>query len=380
MGIMSVNVTDKNGKLIKVAGNFTRDSALPIGLIFASAVYLDNPAFKLLNGQIIVSDGAYADFYNWATAQKSAGNISTCTEDEFNSEVNAYGQCGKFVIGEDYVRLPLITEFIGSNNGGLTLGLAELDSLRMHNHPFTGTAATISGGTHYHTIYGDNRENSGTYALKFGPGKSTQASQPSHRKADGNYASQDGSHSHSYTPSGIVQPHGGAKTQPLNIRYPYYIVVANAKQIDDVAINVDNVMNDVNDIASRTAVLEAKHTVISYNTTLNLTAGTWIDTGITANSLQGGLYLFYALFDGGGPAGLWGEAVGGTFVWYAGGTNSSEAHNIPLTQIGHAPNGNTLQMRLLRQSRSTGNGSVKLQVYSVSSGSVPVNFKFIKML
>lgn len=377
---MSVNVTDKDGNLIKVAGNFTRDSALPIGLIFASAVYLDNPSFKLLNGQTIVSNGAYADFYYWAVTQQLAGTISTCTEDEFNTIVNTYGQCGKFVIGEDYVRLPLITEFIGSNNGGLTLGLAELDSLKTHGHTFTGNYATISGGTHNHRIYGDNRENSGTYALKFGKGGSTEASQESNRRANGEYASKDGSHSHTYTPSGTVQPSGGTKTQPLNIRYPYYIVVANAKQLDEVAINVDNVMNDVNNIASRITALEAKHNIISYNTTLNLTAGTWIDTGITANSLQSGLYAFYAMFDGGGTAGLWGEAVGGTFVWYAYGTNSGEAHNIPLTQIGHAPNGNTLQMRLLRQYRTSGNGSVKLQVYSVSSGSVPVAFKFIKIL
>lgn len=378
MGIMSVNITDRDCKLIKVAGNFTRDSALPIGLIFASAVYLDNPSFKLLNGQTIVSNGAYADFYSWVTIQKAAGNISTCTEDEFNSEVNAYGQCGKFVIGEDYVRLPLITEFIGSNNGGLTLGLSELDSLRMHTHTFTGTAATISGGTHTHTIWGNNRENSGSDCVKFGKRGATECHQSLHIGEKEH--SLDGSHSHSYTPSGTVQPYGGAKTQPLNIRYPYYIVVANAKQLDDVAINVNNVMNDVNNVASRITTLEAKHTVISYSTTLNLTAGTWIDTGITAGSLQNGLYVFYAVFNASGAAGLWGEAVGGTFVWYASGTNSSEAHNIPLTQIGHAANGNTLQMRLLRQPRTTGNGSVKLQVYSVSSGSVPVDFKFIKML
>ena len=218
----------KNGKLVQVAGNSgggssseNQGSALPVGSIFASAIPLDDAKVHLLDGSTISQTGVYADFANLVKTLVSNGYNISCTQSDFDVNVSTYGQCGKFVIDNDNgnIRLPLITEFIASNNGGQTIGLAELDSFKSHSHE-----------------------------VKNGNGQYLQASSTSGSYAGGRVSSNTAYYDSSnefYTIK--AQETGGSETKPKNVRYPYYIVLASGYKSTE-QVDIDNVMNEVNGV------------------------------------------------------------------------------------------------------------------------------------
>lgn len=107
-------------------------SALPVGSVFASVGRLDDKRFTLLDGKTISRIGTYEAFCNKVVSEVQAGNWFACSEDEYNSDISTYGQCGKFVVSNDYIRIPKLGNSLCSGvidgtipvvGNGMTLGL-----------------------------------------------------------------------------------------------------------------------------------------------------------------------------------------------------------------------------------------------------------------
>lgn len=245
---------EANGQLEPFTDYYTPDESdtpfMPVGAIFASAIPQEDARVRLLDGSTIPQYGVYTGFAILIKTLVSKGYNITCSQEEFTYDVTTYGQCGKFVIDNDNgnIRLPLITEFIASNNGGQTIGLAELDSFKSHSHE-----------------------------VKNGNGQYLQASSTS-----GSYAGSRVSSNTAYYDSSNegytikAQATGGSETKPKNVRYPYYIVLASGYKSSQV-VDIDNIMNEVN---SKTTLLEAYPIGSIYMSTkprspASLFGGTW---------------------------------------------------------------------------------------------------------
>jgi hypothetical protein len=210
---MSGWFTDENGELFKFAGDYNFKSALPVGAVFASALPLTDSSVHALDGSYISQTGLYEQFAVYLKSLRDAGYKITCTQSEFNTSVSTYGQCGKFVIDDTLgtIRLPKITEFVASNNGGQEIGLAELDSFKSHNHTMQ------SAGNHKHstsfTSYGTSASWSSAKEMY------TTTASGKNAGSESRNTSETGSHTHT------IDNTGGSETRPKNIRYPYYIVL-----------------------------------------------------------------------------------------------------------------------------------------------------------
>lgn len=209
---MSGFYTNEQGKAIKFAeGNVSLQASMPVGSIFPSAIPIVDRRVHLLDGTTISQEGTYENFAILINALISAGHNITCTQEEFDTSVSTYGQCGKFVVDNDAktIRLPLITEFIASNNGGKEIGLAQLDEFKSHSHPIL-------------MAYNQTANNSNGALMGYP-----------------NYEWR--------TYSG--QSVGGEETRPKNIRYPYYIVLASGFKTN-ADIIIDPFIDDVEKIKS----------------------------------------------------------------------------------------------------------------------------------
>lgn len=242
---------------------------LPLGMIFPAAFPLTDASVHLLDGSIISQAGMYSSFASYLKSLIANGTIQECTIDEYNLELETYGQCGKFVVDNDAgtIKLPYITEFIASNNGGQALALNELDSFKIHTHAQDAHTHGVSDPGHSHTVntgwasiwfsagnmYTDNGVG-GTYPSINDNGKKesggTLVSPPY-----GTWPSAgDNGHSHglSWNATGItlntsqpaIQDTGSDKTQPRTIRFPYYIVLANHIE-EQVTIDINQVAEDI---------------------------------------------------------------------------------------------------------------------------------------
>jgi hypothetical protein len=218
-------------------------ASMPMGTIFASAIPISNPKVHLLDGSTILQEGIYSQFAEHIKSLVATGHNISCTQSEFDISVSTYGQCGKFVIDDPVgtIRLPLITEFIASNNGGQEIGLAQLDAFKQHTH--YSIDAYAGGGTQ-----------ASRYALE---------SISSTKTGWGNLVDSS--------------PTAGEETRPKNIRYPYYIVLATGyKSTGD--IELDNLLNEINSKPT----LDEVYPIGSIYTTVNnhqnpakIFGGTW---------------------------------------------------------------------------------------------------------
>ena len=205
---------------------------LSLGAIVPMSVVTNDPYLQPLDGRSLSQSGIYSEFCTWLKNRvlANSNNVPTCTIAEYANEMVTYGQCGKFVINDtatpltsgnftvpaNSIKLPTITEFIASNNGGDAIGLAELDEFKSHNH--------------YIPDYADAGADTNPKAIRVNTGNNTKT---------GYYSVYTGST-------------GGSETRPKNVRYPYYIVVAIGTKTN-VEINLNNVAND---IATMNSILE----------------------------------------------------------------------------------------------------------------------------
>lgn len=195
-------------------------SSLPTGFILPAVGRIDDERFSLLDGKTLSKQGTYGAFCAKVEEQVQASNWFACTEEEYNADLLAYGQCGKFVIGTDYVRIPTITRFIGA-----TITLSEIGKTYKESLP------NIKGGFDY----GLRTEKAA--AGCFYNGK-TSATTPSGTAAS-NAVWIDASRS-----SSAYQD--GAKVQPDHTKYPYYMVISTEGQTAEVGVDINQVYEDLN--------------------------------------------------------------------------------------------------------------------------------------
>jgi hypothetical protein len=117
----------------------------------------------------------------------------------------------------------------------------------------------------------------------------------------------------------------------------------------------------------------------TFTKSLTLTTS-WIDTGISGTDLSTGTYIVQVYvhnYDVSG--GQYDEYYSGTMSWFASTTNSTDADEIVLHKAGHAPNGNWINLRTLRQANP---GTLKLQIISsvATTGADNYIFKFRRMI
>jgi hypothetical protein len=130
-----------------------------------------------------------------------------------------------------------------------------------------------------------------------------------------------------------------------------------------------------NDAVETTDVFGLK----SFTKSLTVTTS-WSDTGISGTDLATGTYIIQVLVDNYDVSGgQYTEYYSGTMSWYSGGTNSTDYDEIVLHKAGHAPNGNWINLRTLRQ---TGSNPLKLQIIANgnTSGADNYIFKFRRMI
>lgn len=218
--------------------NYLNKSHLPLGLVVASVIIQKDAGLRLLDGSSLTLDGIYKAFCDYLVARYTEDSTSVPVYfdiQEYANDMNDYGQCGKFVynagssaltsnprsgkadviytVPANSLKLPTITEFIASNNGGLVLGLAQLDSFKSHTHTIT-------------------------------------KSHPFNTSASGSYTSGtsvDGEESANKVTT--TELTGGDETKPKNVRYPYYIVVATVTKTD-IEVNIDNIASDLNNLSN----------------------------------------------------------------------------------------------------------------------------------
>ena len=206
-------------------------SSLPTGFIIPAVGKIDDERFTLLDGKTLSRTGTYEAFCNKVVEQVQAGNWFACSEEEYNADVSTYGQCGRFVIANDYVRIPKITRFIGA-----TITLSEIGKNYAESLP------NITGDFMPHNDSSFCAFNSGS--IETGVFKTNN-----YGTKGGNIQNTGGSYQQwilSFDASRSSSTYqDGAKVQPDHIKYPYYMVISTEGQTASVEIDINKVYEDL---------------------------------------------------------------------------------------------------------------------------------------
>lgn len=208
-------------------------SSLPTGFIIPAVGKISDERFTLLDGKTLSRAGTYEAFCNKVVAEVQAGNWFACSEDEYNSDISTYGQCGKFVVSNDYIRIPKITRFIGA-----TITLSEIGKTYKESLPnITGKFRNRSQANNTaNGVYG-------TSGAFYGEDVTTASStgytmQNVTSTTTRNILFEASRSSSTYQ--------NGAKVQPDHTKYPYYMVVSTEGQTAEVQIDINQVYEDLN--------------------------------------------------------------------------------------------------------------------------------------
>lgn len=197
-------------------------SSLPTGFILPAVGRIEDSRFTLLDGKTLSRTGTYEAFCNKVIEQVNAGNWFSCTQSEYDEELSNYGQCGRFVIETDYVRIPTITRYIGA-----TITLSEIGKTYAESLP------NITG-----SFEANSRDNSNcTSAFNKGSSRYNVSSDVS-IKGCWNISFDASRSSSTYQDN--------AKVNPENTKYPYYMVISTTGQTAEVEIDINNVYEDLN--------------------------------------------------------------------------------------------------------------------------------------
>lgn len=200
-------------------------SSLPTGFIIPAVGKISDARFTLLDGKTLSRAGTYEAFCNKVVSEVQAGNWFACSEDEYNSDISNYGQCGKFVVSNDYIRIPKITRFIGA-----TITLSEIGKTYKESLP--NIKGNSGSGSNVHKS-GDRTPPSGAFAKgssngPVGGGSDVKLYNTSFNASRSSSTYQD-----------------GAKVQPDHTKYPYYMVISTEGQTESVEININKVFEDL---------------------------------------------------------------------------------------------------------------------------------------
>lgn len=220
-------------------------SSLPTGFIIPAVGKISDERFTLLDGKTLSRAGTYEAFCNKVVSEVQAGNWFACSEDEYAQDLSDFGQCGKFVVSNDYIRIPTITRFIGA-----TVTLSEIGTTYKESLP------NIRGSV---GIYGSNGQPSGAFFWEVGAGGTGFNSTGS----AGAYLFNASRSSSTYQ--------DGAKVQPDHTKYPYYMVISTEGQTAEVQIDINQVYEDLN--------IKANTSLSNVNANIDFVVESYNDSG-----------------------------------------------------------------------------------------------------
>ena len=203
-------------------------SALPIGSIFASVGKLDDARYTLLDGKTLSRTGTYESFCNKVVSEVQAGRWTACSEDEFSSEVLETGECGKFVVTNDYIRIPKLGNSLCS---GIVDGTIPVVG--------NGKALGITNGT----IVGDLINGGGDTYNRVGLHLSTTLTNATLPQSNANIRND-----YSGLSLGVVQNEqtSGLIGKINSVQVYYYMVVSTEGQTAEVGVDINQVYEDLN--------------------------------------------------------------------------------------------------------------------------------------
>ena len=245
-----------------------------VGEIIPSLIPLSDAGLHLLDGSLIQGIGIYSNFANYI-----ASLVSTCpnlfvTEANWQTSVNTYGVCGKFVYTEAdsddlvTIRLPKITGIIEGTTDVTALGdlvQAGLPNIT-GNFQFRDQA---TDGTIFNLVQ-DKSVMSGALYQSNG-GTARKGATVTTGTATGGDLGLDASLSNSI--------YGNSNTvQPQTIKTLYYIVIANTLTTD-VEIDINQVVTNLNSKANDSDVvhLTGTETITGSKTFSSATLGVTAD-------------------------------------------------------------------------------------------------------
>ena len=236
-----------------------------IGETVFSLLPLTDAGLHMLDGSLLPDAGSYGAFVQYIAKLYGDGtNIPAyfTTEDEFQTSVEKYGVCGKFVYDSNAntVRLPKVTGIVEGTldpnalgelvQAGLPNLQLSINSAGAHTHTrgtmnITGSSVYtdsyptgIFSGAFYNGAQGLSKEGGGGGASRYSSLNFDAA-----RSWTGD-TSSDGNHTHTVTSDNSI--YGANSTvQPQTVKGFMYIVVANATKTE-VEVDIDNIMTDVN--------------------------------------------------------------------------------------------------------------------------------------
>lgn len=198
-------------------------SSLPTGFIIPAVGKISDERFTLLDGKTLSRGGTYEAFCNKVVSEVEAGNWFACSEDEYAQDLSDFGQCGKFVVSDDYIRIPTITRFIGA-----TITLSEIGKTYKESLP------NITG--HFGEAgISDTNDYSGAFYRYSAAG------------ANGSFGTSRGAWKPGFDASRSSSTYqDGAKVQPDHTKYLYYMVVSTEGQTAEVGVDINKVYEDLN--------------------------------------------------------------------------------------------------------------------------------------
>ena len=268
----------ENWEAIKFGGG----SSVPLGSLIQNVGQIDDANFALLDGREISKKGMYKAFCDLVQKNVEAGKWFACTEEEYQEDIEKFGQAGRFVIKENAIKIPTITKFLGA-----TITLEEIGKGFEESLPnFNGHIGVI-GDTRINIrflldVVGHMQiEEAGTYTgYGQGPGGGTG------KLARVNLSNASKAYK------------DGAKVQTDHIKYPYYMCISNVGQVDKVVIDINQVNEDLQlkaDANAKNFTQEGKNEIISffmpdYSSGIDVSAEFTQGTDWMANKT--GLYVF----------------------------------------------------------------------------------------
>lgn len=206
----------------------TDDTFMPIGMIFQSAIPIDDARVHALDGSTVAINGIYADFVNYLKEQKAKGyDLYYTYAGDYDATLGLHEQCGKFLVDEanGILRFPTVRFF--------TQGVRNLSQICQ---VLDAGLPNITGNIDWVVSY------TGGYGGAFYNTANNNSSSGGGQNVARNYVF-DASRSNSiYGSSDTVQPQA--------IRYPYYIVVASGYKSTQ-QVNFDNIANEINPLKKR---------------------------------------------------------------------------------------------------------------------------------
>ena len=228
-------------------------TALPVGFILPAVGKINDSRFTLLDGKTLAKNGAYREFCEKVVEQVQGGNWFACSQEEYDADLLAYGQCGRFVVENDYIRIPKLTRFMGATVTLSEIGKSFAQSLPQHTH--TRGTMNITGKMNASWEYDATQIATGAFTYK--KEGDDNESPESAAGAGGQVWYFDASRSWTGSTSGASDDSykEGAKVQPDHVKYPYYMVIGSEGQKEEISVDINNVYEDINLKADRATTL-----------------------------------------------------------------------------------------------------------------------------